>query len=136
MASLPDFARGPMSALNLAALLLALAGIAHSYLGERYILIRLLRRADLPRLLGGTQFTARILRLAWHATSIAWWGFAAVLAIVARGEPTRRDICWVTGITFLLTGVAILAWTRGTHLAWIVFLVVGAICMRVALDWS
>jgi hypothetical protein len=60
-----------MSALNLAALLLALAGIAHSYLGERYILIRLLRRADLPKLSGGTQFTARILRLAWHATSIA-----------------------------------------------------------------
>ena len=32
---------------------------AHSYLGERYILIRLFRRPDLPRLFGGVEFTKR-----------------------------------------------------------------------------
>jgi hypothetical protein len=124
-----------MSALNLAALLLALAGIAHSYLGERYILIRLFRRADLPKLFGGTQFTTQILRLAWHVTSLAWWGFAALLAMLARAAPTREGICWVAGITFLLTAVAILIFTRGRHLAWMVFLIVGAICSSAALDW-
>ncbi len=43
--------------LYIAALLLFLVGVAHSYLGERYILIRLFRREDLPKLFGGTQFT-------------------------------------------------------------------------------
>jgi hypothetical protein len=121
-----------MSALDLAAVLLALAGIAHSYLGERYILMRLLRRADLPVLLGGTQFTRQVLRLAWHATSIAWWGFAVLLALLARGAPTRPAICRVVGVTFLLTAIVIFAGTRGRHLAWIVFLVVGAICASAA----
>ena len=51
-----------MSTLGLlylfAAFLAICLGIAHSYLGERYILSRLFRRADLPKLFGGTEFTA------------------------------------------------------------------------------
>jgi hypothetical protein len=118
-----------MSALNIAALLLALAGIAHSYLGERYILIRLFRHTDLPKLFGSTEFTKRTLRLAWHITSVVWWGFAAMLAMLAQSEPTRRSVGLVTGITFLVTALGILVWSRGRHLAWIVFLVVGTICI-------
>ncbi len=53
-------------ALVAAALLAVLLAAAHSYLGERYILIRLFRRGDLPRLRGGTTFTQDTLRLAWH----------------------------------------------------------------------
>jgi hypothetical protein len=33
------------------------AGAAHSYLGERFILIPLFRRPDLPRFLGSERFT-------------------------------------------------------------------------------
>lgn len=51
-------------------------GAAHSYLGERYILIRLFRRPDLPHLFGSDLFTRRTLRFAWHLTTLAWWGFA------------------------------------------------------------
>jgi hypothetical protein len=51
-----------------AATLTCLLALAHSYLGERYILTRLFRRDDLPRLLGGTGFTKRTLRFAWHLT--------------------------------------------------------------------
>jgi hypothetical protein len=119
----------PMSALHIAALLLVLAGIAHSYLGERHILIRLFRHTDLPKLFGGTEFTKRTLRLAWHVTSVLWWGFAAMLAMLAQSEPTRRSVGLITGITFLVTAFGILFWSRGRHLAWIVFLVVGTICI-------
>lgn len=48
-----------MSALGLlylvAAVLAAGLGLAHSILGEKYILIRLFRRTDLPKLFGGTE---------------------------------------------------------------------------------
>ena len=54
---------GDMSTPLLAAAVLAvLLSLAHSYLGERYILMRLFRRDDLPKLLGGTDFTTRTLR--------------------------------------------------------------------------
>jgi len=45
------------TALYLCAILTVAIGVAHSYLGERYILIRLFRRPDLPQLFGGTEFT-------------------------------------------------------------------------------
>jgi hypothetical protein len=64
-----------------AAVLLVAIGAAHSYLGERYILIRLFRlfRRDLPKLFGSDWFTKRTLRFAWHITTVMFWGFAALL---------------------------------------------------------
>ena len=60
-----------MTILQFAALLGFLLGVAHSVLGERYILTRLFRRENLPTLFGGTEFTTRTLRFAWHLTTIA-----------------------------------------------------------------
>ena len=52
-----------MATLNILAAVLCFAvGLAHSVLGERYILVRLFRRTDLPKLFGGTEFTVRTLR--------------------------------------------------------------------------
>jgi hypothetical protein len=45
--------------------LIVAVAIAHSYLGERYILIRVFRHADLPKLFGNAEFTCRTLRFAW-----------------------------------------------------------------------
>ena len=50
--------------LQLAALLIVLLGLAHSILGERYILGRLFRRSDLPKIFGSADFTVRTLRFA------------------------------------------------------------------------
>ena len=61
-----------------AVVLITLLGVAHSVLGERYILVRLFRRTDLPKVLGSEEFTKRTLQFAWHLTSIAWWGMAAL----------------------------------------------------------
>lgn len=119
-------------ALYIAALLMIAVGIAHSYLGERYILIRLFRRSDLPKLFGGTEFTIRTLRFAWHITSIAWLGFAAILVLLAHPPITIHSVSIVLAVTLLSTAVAILVGSRGKHLAWPVFLIAGIIALYAA----
>ena len=46
--------------------LTVLLAAAHSYLGERFILIRLFRRADLPRLFGGKEKPDPPMKMTWH----------------------------------------------------------------------
>lgn len=115
--------------LYFAAFLAAALGLAHSMLGERYILRRLFRRGDLPRLFGGTEFTRRTLRFAWHITTVAWFGFAALLVLAGRGGVTTSCMLQVTGVTFLASGVLPLVLTRGKHLSWVVLFVIGGIAL-------
>ena len=112
-------------ALYAAAFLLVLVGIAHSYLGERYILMRLFRREGLPKILGSSEFTMRTLRFAWHITSVAWLGFAALVILLAHPPATSRAIGWVVGGTFLTHSAIVLIASRGKHLSWPVFLAIG-----------
>jgi hypothetical protein len=102
-----------------AVVLISLLGIAHSVLGERYILSRLFRRADLPKVLGSEEFTKRTLRFAWHLTSVAWWGFAVLIVSVTEGS--RPASLQVLAGTALLSGVVSLVGARARHLSWIVF---------------
>lgn len=112
-------------ALYAAAFLTVAIGIAHSYLGERYLLMRLFRRDNLPKLFGGDEFTKQTLRFAWHITSVAWLGFAALLVLLAQGEPSIRAVGMVIGVTFLVHCVIALVASRGRHLSWPVFLAIG-----------
>ena len=122
------------AALYLAAFLMLAVGIAHSYLGERYLLMRLFRRnPDLPRLFGSTEGTVRTLRFAWHATSIAWWGFAAIFVLLAHPPVSPRALGIALGVPLLVTGAVILLMSRGRHLAWPVFLAAGAIALLAAI---
>lgn len=111
--------------LSAAAGLAVLLALAHSYLGERYILIRLLRRDDLPKLLGGTIFTKRTLRFAWHLTSVAWLGFAALLGSLQA--PLGASALRIIAATFALSGLVTLVGSRARHLAWIVFFLVAVL---------
>jgi hypothetical protein len=120
-------------ALYTAALLLVFVGIAHSYLGERYILSRLFRRTDLPRLYGSSEFTIRTLRFAWHITSVAWVGFAAILVALARQPETSGTVGLVIGVTFLAHFAIVLVASRGKHLSWPVFLAIGVIVIYASL---
>ena len=123
MAAAPKRYHHPMTwALYTASALLVAIALAHSYLGERYILIRLFRRDNLPKLFGGTWFTTQTLRFAWHVTSVAWVGFAAILVLLAHPPVTPEAIGWVVGGTFGFHGAIALVASRGKHLAWIVFL--------------
>ena len=115
-----------------AAFLAVIVGGAHSYLGERYILIRLFRLKELPKLFGGTEFTTRTLRFAWHITTIAWWGFAAILIQLAHGTVTIASVAFAIGITFVATGIVTLAISRAKHLAWPVFIFIGCVALYAA----
>jgi hypothetical protein len=114
-------------ALYIAAVLAVATGIAHSYLGERYLLIRLFRRNDLPRLFGSSEFTVRVMRFAWHVTSVAWWGFAAVLVLLAHPPVSVQSIGAVVATTFLVHFAVALFGSRGKHLSWAVFLAIAVL---------
>jgi len=118
--------------LLLAALLAFAVGLAHSVLGEKYILIRLFRRPDLPKLFGDATFTARTLRFAWHLTTIAWWGFGAMLVLASRGLLSARNTLLVLAATMAATAVMILVASRGRHLAWPVFLAIAIVSLWAA----
>jgi hypothetical protein len=115
--------------LYIAAFLIAAISIAHSYLGERYILIRLFRRDDLPRLFGSSEFTVRTLRFAWHITSVAWVGLAAVLVLLAHPPVSPQAIGMAIGVTFLAHGTIAFGGSRGKHYSWVVFLAIGVLAI-------
>ena len=103
-------------------------GVAHSVLGERYILIRLFRR-PIPKLFGGETFTRRTLRFAWHITSLAWWGFGAQMAYAAstRSEgAASAALLRILALTFLASALTSLVGSRGRHYSWIAFLAIAA----------
>ena len=85
--------------LLVAATLLAVTAAAHSVLGERYILVRLFRRDDLPRLFGSDAFTKRTLRFAWHLTTIAWFGLAAILEALAQSRGGAGSVLRIVALT-------------------------------------
>src|SRR5918998_4826783 len=93
-----------------AAALAVAIGLAHSWLGERYILTRLFRRQDLPHLFGSDDFTKRTLRFAWHLTTVAWFGAAAILLILASYplDASARMLSRAIAATFLVSAVVAL----------------------------
>lgn len=114
--------------LYAAAVMLALTGVAHSVLGERFILVRLFRRDDLPKLFGGVAFTVRTLRFAWHLTTVLMFCLAAVLVLIS-GDVSVSDLAVTIGVALLVSGLLPLVHTRGRHLSWVVFFVAGGLCL-------
>jgi hypothetical protein len=113
--------------LMTASLLIVFIAVAHSWLGEKYIIIRLLRRTDLPKLFGTDQFTRQTIRFAWHLTTIAWAGLAGVLLALSGISVSLKVsalILYSIGITFLISAVLALFLTHGRHLSWIIFIIV------------
>ncbi|HWG90882.1 MAG TPA: hypothetical protein VNZ52_08565 [Candidatus Thermoplasmatota archaeon] len=90
-----------------------LLGTAHSYLGERYVLMRLFRR-PLPPLFGDDTFTRRTLRFQWHLLTLAWWGMGGYLLL----SPTDPVAVRAVAATFAASALFTLGMSRGRHLAW------------------
>jgi len=105
--------------LTAAAIIMLIIGIAHSYLGEKYILIRLFRRDNIPELLGSDSFTKNTLRFAWHITSITWFGLATLLYF-----DNNHSVLFLYSVATISFVSAVLAafYTNGKHLSWIAFL--------------
>lgn len=115
--------------LLLAAALLIIIGFVHSYLGEKYLLIRLFKRDNLPKLLGSDWFTKRVLRFAWHITTLAWWGFAAILYFLhSPSAQLKVDILLSIALVFTCSGLVSLIVARGKHLSWLFFFAIACTC--------
>ena len=110
-----------------AAVLTLFIGLAHSWLGEKKIVQPLLARDDMHSVLGSPNMTRAIIRGAWHVTTVAWWGMAAMLIWMALDADAGRDAyLWVFTATFGFCGVASLIMGRGKHFSWAVFLAAAA----------
>lgn len=120
--------------LIIGSVLLILIGLIHSYLGEKYILIRLFKR-DIPKLFGSDVFTKQVLRFAWHLTTVAWFGFAAILATLHYDLNSRDGILlYIISLVFLISGAISCTFTRGRHYSYFVFWGVAIICAYVAYE--
>src|SRR5471030_961003 len=104
-------------------------GLGHSVVGERYILIRLCRRTDLPKLFGSAELTARTLRFAWHLCTVAWWGAGAIFCYMARDRLSPTTVAGVLAGVFLISAVVTFVVSRGRHFAWLFFLAIGVIAL-------
>ena len=108
--------------LTTASIIMLMTGVAHSFLGEKYILMRLFRIENISELLGGDKFTQNTLRFAWHITSITWFGIAAVLLF--DNNQTPFFLYTVATVSFVSAAMAAL-FTKGKHLSWLAFLSIG-----------
>lgn len=113
--------------LFVAAALLAVLGIAHSILGEVYILRPLQRQAELPRL-RGAEFPLSTIRFAWHVTSLFALGVAVALFQIATGMSIGAIVAAI-GWTLLACSVLPLVYSRGRHPSWIIFIAAGVLCV-------
>lgn len=114
--------------LLIGSFLLIFIGLVHSYLGEKYILIRLFKRDNLPKLLGSDWLTKRVLRFAWHLTSIAWCGFAVILYwLTATDGNPQAEILLTIAVVFLVSAMVSFVFSHGKHLSWVVSLAVATV---------
>ena len=117
--------------LLIAAAVLAAIGIMHTVVaewkGERRLVWRIQQLTLFDSDDAKDLLAKRIVRLAWHATSLVWCGCAVVLAYVAFVEATGPIIAVVRILSavFLLHSVLSLAIARGRHASWLGFLIVG-----------
>ncbi len=124
--------------LYVAAFLSVVLGLAHSVLGERYILIRLSRTELLPKSVGGVEFTAftsrsaRILRIAWHLLTLTWFAFAVLLVQLARNRFSAANTAQIIGCLFIASGLPVFISSRGKHWSWLLFFLIGGL----SLTWS
>lgn len=120
----------PAVMLKIAAALAIGLMVLHSVLGEKYILVRLFKRDNLPKLFGDDRFTKGTLRFCWHIMSVFGAGLGVVLWILSNAPQGgyTAAITQVVGGVFAVCALLAFAFTRGRHLSWVVF---GAISVLV-----
>ena len=114
--------------LLLAAALTLFIGLAHSYLGEKWLIGPITKMDTLPFPKSKTVFAKQTLRFAWHITSLAWWGIAGLMVYLyfVPGD-ALGGFLWMCAIMFGITGLIPIVIGKGRHKSWIVFLSIAAI---------
>ena len=106
-----------------AAVLLISISLAHSFLGERLLIVPLFQEKSV-QLFGKKPYMKPVLRFAWHITTIAWWGLALVIFDFAGVEHPSHMSVHAIAVTSTVTGLIICYFSKGRHLAWMVFLAI------------
>jgi hypothetical protein len=96
--------------LLISSLLSFILGIGHSLLGEfigERVLVKTIHKLKLFDNTEKDLVAKRVVRLAWHATSIMWCGFGAIFLYVSfiTMNSNIEVIIRIISITFLLTAV-------------------------------
>ncbi|MBV9280110.1 MAG: hypothetical protein JOZ41_08525 [Chloroflexi bacterium] len=121
--------------LVVAALMLAVLGLAHSGAGELFILRHLGRLRPIPAVFGGARGGERSLRAAWHHLSILAWTFALILfhdASLSELGPEERFVIRMISISLALGALVWYAGTGGKNLAWVAMLLIAVLCWAAA----
>lgn len=120
-------------ALMFGAVCLCGLAVAHSILGERWLIGPLTAPATRSGMLARSGYARLVLRFAWHLTSIAFVGLAAPLAVYAFApvDWTARLMLRLVAATSIAMGGVTLAISRGRHLAWPFFLGAGVAALSV-----
>lgn len=120
--------------LLLAAALTVFIGLAHSYLGEKWLIGPILKMETLPFPRGSVTFAKQTLRFAWHITSLAWWGIAGLMVYMHFApDNIANGFLWMCTILFGITGLIPIIIGKGRHKSWIVFLTISGLTGYMAL---
>jgi hypothetical protein len=113
--------------LGLSALATLVTAFTHSFFGERRLIGPLVASNDGVM---GRVLAKRVVRFAWHLTSLLWLGQAALLLRAAL-EPAYFDpplICGI-GVLYVLVGGFDAVATRGRHIGWPLLTAIGVFAL-------
>ncbi len=115
------------SLLVAAAAATLVTSFAHSYFGERRLIVPLVVSSD--GVMANT-LAKRVTRLAWHLTSLLWLG-QALLLLRAALAPQPFDRAMVGGIGLIHLGVGLFdaVYTRGKHIGWPLLTAIGILAL-------
>ncbi len=97
-------------ALLVAGVIMGVASLIHSWLGERRLIGPLLSAEHRSGPLAERPAARQVFRLAWHLTSLAWLAIGAILVALALSPPARLGesvlliivaLLWLNGLTFV-----------------------------------
>lgn len=105
-----------------------LVSFLHSFFGEKLLLGPMFKHRGNEVL--KSELARKVLRGAWHLTSLLWIIMAIVLYALAF-DPSRlaETILLSFGVGSLLAGLYSLIHSRGRHMGWPVLSLIGVFCL-------
>jgi len=121
----------------IAAVLLICVGLMHSVVGHKKLIAPLIKRDDLPIILGSLQNTKLTILVGWHITTLFWWVIAFAL-IWLRFDPVHlpQALLSATSAACAVSGLAALILSKGKHLSWVFFLPIAMFLMLAAINYA
>ena len=122
--------------LFISALLTVVLALAHSVLGEIKILAKIKNEMlpeikGIPALWDSKNFSKNTIRFVWHVTSVFGLCIAFILLHFSNSINISPGDCLIIkfiSITMISAGILTLIISRGAHMGWILFLLIGIFC--------